>query len=61
MISYNDVVFGKDEPEMMIGPSSQGPVMVTREGAWLLDSNGNVIAQIDKDQYMRDWLARFKK
>jgi len=53
---YNAMIAGEECPEMVINPSSKGPVMLTKTAAYLLDDNGDVVAEVDRD----DWIQQLK-
>jgi hypothetical protein len=57
MINYSDISFGKDEPEVIWIPSPLGAIMITKEGHYLCDDDGNVVGEVEKD-YADHW---FKK
>lgn len=54
--AYKSGIFGVDEPDTMITASSKGPVMLTREAAYLLDQEGNIVGEVDREK----WIAELK-
>lgn len=52
--TYATVAFGRDEPDMMLIPSPLGAVMITKEGHFLCDDEGNIVGEVDRS-YAENW------